>query len=451
MNVSAQDSAPPPRSPSPKEKAQALGSLTEARGALFPLRRKDEARQLLARIAPLLAAAGDRAAAQEVLTLLPANQRDAIQAEIVAAQLRSGEFAAALETATAISMDNVEAAALLLIVQAQAKSKDLDGAMRTAALIAAGRVESVQALVEVAKEQKHAGKHGEATQLLRRAAAAAANLMNSNEGAPECGMSVLAQIANEQESIGESTEAVKTLRLAEGRALEADPGCKFGTTRYLQNEDEGRSEGLQNEIAEFRERLVPSAGLAGNEEQNEEDSSSAEGSAADSKLETAPIQLQQLAQNQQPTLTRERARAALDSLRTVKPLYQRAQAAMGTSQLMLANGKTGEAEEAIHIGLEVADTVQDENLRGMLLASKAHARAAAKDWEGARAAVEEIMNASQRTAALVDIAFCAAEEGHAQLALSWATAEASPLSEASILVSVAEALLHQPHQIFFTR
>jgi hypothetical protein len=125
---------------------------------------------------------------------------------------------------------------------------------------------------------------------------------------------------------------------------------------------------------------------------------------------------------------------------------------MGTSQLMLARGKTGEAEEAIHIGLEVADTIQDENLRGMLLASKAHARAAAKDWEGARAAVEEIANGPQRTAALVDIAFCAAEKGHAQLALSWATAEASPFSEASVLVSIAEALLHQPQQqTFFIR
>jgi hypothetical protein len=133
-------------------------------------------------------------------------------------------------------------------------------AMRTAALIAAGRVESVQALVEVAKEQNHAGKRGEATQLLRRAAAATASLMNSHEGASECGLSVLAQIANEQENIGESTDAVKTLQLAEGRVSEADPGCRFGTTRYLQNEDEVRPEALQNEIAEFRERLAPSAG-----------------------------------------------------------------------------------------------------------------------------------------------------------------------------------------------
>ena len=118
------------------------------------------------------------------------------------------------------------------------------------------------------------------------------------------------------------------------------------------------------------------------------------------------------------------------------------------SQMMMAKGKAGEADEALHIGLQAADTVQDENLRGMLLASKAQARAAAKDWEGARAAVEEIANAPQRTAALVDIAYSAAEDGHAQLALSWATAEASPLSEASVLVSVAEALLHQPQQTY---
>lgn len=451
MNVSAQDSAPPRRSSSPKEKAQALAALTEARGAVFPQSRKVEALQLLARIAPLLATAGDTAGAQDVLTLLPANERDAIQLEIVAAQLRSGAIAAALETATAISTNDTRAAALLLIVQAQANSKDVNGAMQTAGLIATGRVESAQALVEVAKEQKHGGKRGDAMQLLGRAAATAASLIDSNEGAPECGLSVLAQIANEQESMGESTEAVKTLRLAEGRAPEADPGCRFGTTRYLQNEESGRPEALQNEITQFRERLVPSNGLAENEEQNEEDSSSTEGTEADSVLQTSLIQRQRLAQNQQPTFTREQAREVIDALRSVKPLYQRARAAMGTSQLMLANGKTGEAEEAIHIGLEVADTVQDENLRGMLLASKAHARAAAKDWEGARTAVEEIANGPQRTAALVDIAFCAAAEGQAQLALSWATAEASPFSEASVLVSIAEALLHQPQQTFFIR
>src|SRR5437588_740456 len=264
MNASAQDSAPPPRPSTPKEKEQALAALTEARRAVFPIRRKNEGRQLLARIAPLLAAAGDTAGAQEVLTLLPANLRDAIQAEIVAAQLRSGEFAAAL-----------------------------------------------------------------------------------------------AQIAKEQESIGESADAVKTLRLAEAGVREADQGCRFETTRYLQDEDEGRPGVLQNEIAEFRERLVPSIGLAGNEEQNEEDSSNTEGSVPDSTSATPLMQLQQLGQNQQPTLTREQALAALDLLRRVKPLYQRAQAAMGTTQLMLASGKTGEAEEAIHIAMEVADTVQD--------------------------------------------------------------------------------------------
>src|ERR1700676_1507340 len=138
MNVSAQDSAPPPRSSSPKEKAQALAALTEARGALFPQRRKPEARQLLSRIAPLLAAAGDTAAAEDVLTLLPANERDEMQLEIVAAQLRTGENRASMRTDTTIAEGNVQAADLLLI-----------------GLVAAGRVESAQALMAVAKEQKH--------------------------------------------------------------------------------------------------------------------------------------------------------------------------------------------------------------------------------------------------------------------------------------------------------
>src|SRR5207248_4102330 len=83
MNASAQDSAPPARSSSPKEKAQALAALTEARGAVFPLRRKDEARQLLARICQVLAAAGGAGGEQDVLTLLIADGSDAIRLVIV--------------------------------------------------------------------------------------------------------------------------------------------------------------------------------------------------------------------------------------------------------------------------------------------------------------------------------------------------------------------------------
>jgi hypothetical protein len=452
MNATAQDSAPPPRAPTAKEKTQALAALAEARGALFPLRRNAEARRLLALIAPLLAAAGDSAGAQEVLALLPSNQRAGIQLEIVGTQISAGELAAALEMASGISEENTQAAALLLVVQAQAKSGKFEAAMRTATLIPAASVESVQALVEVATEQGKAGKRGEARQLLQRATSAAAGLINSNEGAPECALSALARVANAQEILGDSTEAVKTLRLAEGRVPEADQGCKFGAVRFLQ--DEGQPEALQKEVAEFRERLVPSVDTAVNEEEEEENSSSAQEGPADAPAGNAFVRLRQVAQAEQSKLTPEEARAALDSLRGVKPLYQRAQAAMGISQMMMAKGRASEAEEALVIGLDGANAVQDENLRSMLLASKAHARAAAKDWEGARAVVEDITNPPQRTAALMDIAFCAAEAGRAQLALSWATAEASPLSEASVLVSVAEALLHQPQQtqqVFFVR
>ena len=449
INASAQDSGPTPRAPTPKEKTQALVALEEARGALFSLRRKGEARRLLARIAPLLTVAGDTAGAQEVLALLPPSQRETTQLEIVAALISGGEHAAAFETASGISDENARAAALLLVVQAQAKSGKFDAAMRTAVMIPAGRVESVQALVEVAKEEKQAGKPSEARQLLQRAAAAAMGLMNSNEGAPDCGLSVLAQIANAQETLGDSIDAVKTLRLAEGRLPEADQGCKFGATRFLQ--EEGQPEALQKEITEFRERLLPSVDAAVNGEEEEEDSSSAEEVQVDGPAGNAFVRLRQVAQTEQSTLTPEEARAALDSLRGVKPLYQRAQAAMGISQMMMAKGRASEAEEALVIGLDGANAVQDENLRSILLASKAHARAAAKDWEGARAVVDDITNPPQRTAALMDIAFCAAEAGRAELALSWATAEASPLSEASVLVSIAEALLHQPQQTFFIR
>lgn len=471
-NLHAQDTAAT-KEPSAQEKSQALTALTEARNAIYPLRRRDEARQLFARIATLLAVAGDTAGAQDVLALLPANAKDAVQQEIVGAQLRNGDVSAALESATAIATESAKAAALLQVVQSQAKSQDFDGALRTAALIPPGHVESVQALIAVAGDQKAAKNDAEAAQLLRRAAAAAASVTNSNAEDQECGLSLLAQVAKAQDSLGESAEAKKTLQFAEGRAPEADAACKAAATQSLQGDDENKPTTLQSEMDQFREKLDPSgasdtAATDNGEEQTTDDSTSdatvTTGSSSPA-VQIAPrelafqtfmntpgaVQMFQPAADQRPSLTREQAQSELDSLRTIKPLYQRARMAMSTSQSLQASGKTEAADEAIRIGLEAADTIQDESLRGMLLSSQARNRAAAKNWQGARATVEEITDDSQRTSALVDIAFFAAEDGHAQLALSWAASEPSPLSEAQVLVSVAEALLHQPRQqqIFF--
>lgn len=469
-SLRAQDTAAAPKEPSAQEKAQALTALTEARNAIFPSRRGDEARQLFARIATLLAVAGDTAGAQEALTLLPANAKDAVRQQIVSAQLHNGDVSAALESATAIPADSAKAAALLEIVQFQAKSQDFDNALRTAALIPAEHVESVQALIDLAAEQKAAKNDGEAAQLLRRAAVAATSVTNSNAEEGECGLSLLAQVAKAQDSLGESAEAKKTLQFAQSRAPEADVGCQAAATRSLQNDAENKPTGLQSEMDQFRDSLDPSAAVASDadEEQTAEDATgdaaaatgssspavqvAARGLAFQTFMNTSgAVQMFQPASDQRPSLTREQAQSELDSLRTVKPLTLRARVAMSTSQSLQANGKTDAADEAIRIGLEAADTIQDETLRGMLLSSQARNRAAAKNWQGARATVEEITDDSQRTGALVDIAFSAAENAHAQLALSWAAAESSPLSEAKVLVAVAEALLHQPQhqQTFF--
>jgi len=451
MNVFAQDSTPPPKAPSAKEKERALAALTEARSVLFPLRRKNEARQLFARIAPLVAAAGDAAGAQDVVALLPANEREAIQPIIVSAQVDSGQISAALETAAMISSDDAKATALLSIAEGQAKSGEFDAALRTAGLITPGRTEAVQALLEIAQQEKVVGKSKEAAQLLRRAATAAAGLANTNGGDPDCGLSMLAQIANGQEGIGEFKDAGKTLQLAQGHVVDADQGCRVAAARNVPDDDTERPEALKNAMAGFRESLIPSTSSTVNEEQSEEDSSGGEENATNVIFDVAVVQWQQVGQNQQAKLTREQAQAALDSLRGVRPLYLRARAAVNTSLRMSAAGKNDEAQEAIGIGLEAADAVQDQGLRATLTVAKAQARAAAKDWDGARAAVEEIPAGPQRTTALADIAFSAAEDGKAQLALSWATAETSPFSEASVLVAIAEALLHQPQRTYFIR
>src|SRR5262249_8769950 len=150
---------------------QALAALNEARAALYPLRRNSEAVPLLTRLAPLLAASGDVSGAQDVLSLLPAGDRDSLRRAIVAAQLRNDDISGALQLATAIRPDNVRAQALLLVVQAQAAAANFQAALNTAALIPPDTVESPQALLEIAKQQNQAGKRAEALQLLRRAAA----------------------------------------------------------------------------------------------------------------------------------------------------------------------------------------------------------------------------------------------------------------------------------------
>lgn len=473
-NVYAQDTAAAPKQPSSQEKAQALTALTEARNAIFPLRRRDDARQLFARVATLLAVAGDTGGAQDVLALLPANAKDTVQQAIVAAQLRNGNVSAALEAATNITEESTKAAALLQVVQSQGKSKDFDGALRTVALIPPGQVESVQALIEVGEEQKAAKNNAEAAQLLRRAAGAAASVANSTSDDSECGLSLLAQVAKAQDSLGEPAEAKQTLQFAQGRVAEADAGCKAAATRSLQDDAENKPTALQGEMDQFRQTLDPSGAsetvaAESGEEQTEEDStgdqtvttSSSSPAVQVSTRELAfqtyisgAVQTFQPATAQRPSLTQEQAQSELDSLRAIRPLYQRARMAMSTSQMLQVSGKSEAADEAIRIGLAAADTMQDETARGMLLSSQARNRAAAENWQGARAIVEEITDDSQRTTALVDIAFTTAKNGQAQLALSWAAAEPSPMSEAKVLVAVAEALLNQPQQqqaFFFVR
>ena len=446
--ASSQEPASPPK-PSDNEKQQAQAALNTARDALFPIRHSPEVTPLLTRIAPLLAVAGNSAGAQDVLALLPQGQRDGVQLDIIAAELRNGELQLALQTATAIPAPDAQAPALLSVVHAQASAGDSTAALQTSSLISPDRIEAVQAMVEVAKAQQAAGKSSQAAQLLRRAAAAAAVLSNSDNENSACGLSALAQVANAQQSIGESADALKTLQLAGERLPEAGSGCSAGMTRFLQDDSQpdGAKEGaLQKEVAQLRNRALPSAETEENETQvvqSVDESTSLEGVAI---VGGSGLGFQSFVQAEPAPPAAPESISPLNSLRTLKPLDRRARAAVFVSQQLTAQGKTKEAEEAIRIGLEAADLVQDDSVRSLLLSSKASARAAANDWEGARNVIEGISEPLPRTEALGDIAFRAAAAGQAQLALPWAMAESSPFSEAAVLVAIAEALLHQPYQ-----
>lgn len=447
INGSAQDSPQASHSrpePSAKEKTQALAALAQAREALSPLRRSREARQLLAYVATLAALAGNTSETQNVLTLLPENEREAIQPGIAAAQIENGDLGGALQTVAAILAEHERSDTLLLIVVAQAKSGNFSAAMRTAGLIPSESAQFLQALLEVAKEQNRAGERSEAAQLLQRAIAGAANLPTPVDYASECGLSVMVQAAKIQESMGDSAQATKTLRFAEGYIQGGDSSCRLVAAGYLQDEREQPAGAPQNGLAALREKLVPSEGMTANNEQNDNDSSTIDTSTIESAPENALMRLRQRDTRASP-LTREEALAALDALRRLKPV-ERPYAATMLSQLVAMNGKTVEGETAIDIGLEIVDKVEDDNARGLLLASKAQVQVAAKNWQGARATVEGIADARQRSGALQTIAFSVAEAGHADLALSWAAAEVSPLSEAAVLISVVKALLHQPQE-----
>lgn len=445
--ASAQEPASPPK-PSDNEKQQAQAALNTARDALFPLRRKPETALLLTRIAPLLAATGDFAAAQDVVALLPANQRDGVQPEIIGAQLRAGELSAALQLAAAIADQNTRAAALLQVAQAQAATKDFAGASRTAASIGAEHPEYPQALLGIASALEQAGKGVEAAQFLRQAAAAAANLDNSSDTSTGCSLALLTQVANAQKSI-EPAEALKTLRLIGEQVSDADPACRYAVTNFLPDDNSSQttqSDPLRSEIAQLRNRAFPSEETGETEAQEVQEAEDAPAPENLVAVRGDPLILQGFAPSFSSPSAEQQPDPAANSLRSIRSLHQRAQAAFLFSQRLLGSGKTKEAEEAIQIGLEAGDVVQDDTVRGMLLTSKAATRAAAKDWEGARNVIEGISDPSQRTEALGDIAFRAAAAGQAQLALPWAMAETSPMSEAAVLVAIAEALLHQGHQ-----
>lgn len=443
--TAAQDSSP--KNPSPEDKARARQVLLQARDIIFPLRRTQNGRNLLRRIPPLLASSGDVASALDTLLMVPANERERIQKQIVLAQIQGNDISGALQTALSISSEENRTEAILSVVEAQAEARDFQGALRTAGTISPARPESAAALLTIAEKQSETGSVDDAKKNLVRARAAAM-AATANDSSSSCALVVLIGVAKAQARLGESTESENTLQVVRGQTLPAFNSCHYQAYHALQEYSLPKqvSGPLRQQMVELGSRLLAFRGRVESPDEEEEVSESEDTGASESEAENAQAALRKLSTSRGEELTTADIESALEALRNTKPLHQRGECALSAAIDLAEAGKTAEAKEAVRIGLAAAAAIQDDEMRTQLVASLARILAMAGDFEAARASLDSLPECPWRTEALAQVARVAVEKGQAKAAVAWATAESSPLTEACALVSIAEGLLHAEHQ-----
>ena len=137
------------------------------------------------------------------------------------------------------------------------------------------------------------------------------------------------------------------------------------------------------------------------------------------------------------------AKSALDTLRTLKPLSQRAQFAGSVAQGLAQKGKFAEADEALKIGMAAAETEENDSELEELAAAAVQVHADAGDADATRAKAALIKNRERRAQAMRAAAQTLASKKKEQEVLKWSAAEQSAFVKANILLGAAKGIAAQ--------
>ena len=136
-------------------------------------------------------------------------------------------------------------------------------------------------------------------------------------------------------------------------------------------------------------------------------------------------------------------KSALDTLRTLKPVSQRAQFAGQIAQGLAQAGKFTEADEALKIGMAAAETEENDAQLEELLTAEVQVHAEAGDVEATRAKAALMKNRERRAEAVREAARTLASKKKAQEVLKWSAGEESGFIRANLLLGAAEGIAAQ--------
>ena len=434
----------------PKQRERIHSIAQELRGIVVSLASEEQKNQLSGELAALLAESGDLEAARELAGSI---KSDAARAEVLAsiarAQGSNQDFAGALETAASIRAESRRAAAMLEVIDEQAGAKDFAGALKNAGKLPGQPAAYTSALVNIAEGRTKANQKAEALELLAKA-------LESSSGVTKCGLeeiqscrlSLLGEIASAQFHAGDAVAAQKTLELAEQGLAQSTEQERFAAVAGLATAEQelGHPERL-------KELLSNVPGMEGQFGEIMSAMQQASQAAEKGDLSSVRTAVEAISDPQQRSFGELMmaeayagagdAKSALDTLRTLKPLSQRAQFAGHVAQGLAQKGKFAEADEALKIGTAAAETEENDSELEELTVAAVQVHAEAGDADATRAKAALIKNRERRAQAVRQAAQTLAAKKKEQEVLKWSAGEESALVKANLLLGAAEGIAAQ--------
>jgi thioredoxin-like negative regulator of GroEL len=433
-----------------KQKERIHSIAQELRGIVTGLASEEQKNQLSGELAALFAESGDLEAARDIAGSIKSDaERTEALASIARAQGINQDFAGALETVASIGTESRRAAVMLDVISEQAGAKDFSGALQNAGKLTGRPPTYTSALVKIAEARTKANQKTEALELLAKALESSSGVTGcSYEEIQGCRLSLLGQIASAQFHAGDAAAAQKTLELAEQGLAQLPQEERFASVAELVSAEQelGHPERV-------KDLLSTMPGMAG--QLGEVLSAMQQASQAAEKGDLASVRtaVEAISDPQQRSFgelmmaeayaSAGDAKSALDTLRTLKPVSQRAQFAGGVAQGLAQKGKFAEADEALKIGMAAAETEENDSELEELLAAAVQIQAESGDADATRAKAALIKNREKRAQAVREAAQTLASKKKEQEVLKWSAAEESAFVKANLLLGAAEGIAAQ--------